>query len=133
MLISHGPLFLHGSVGAWRPKMKLSGLTQAPGGLAVCAYCCLIDVAQSILRHIVLDAWFLQYRRSEISHCLSLLFTLVGREKSIEMGADALLIDEDTCASNAMIRDRKMMQLVAPDKVRENVYVVACELVPTIL
>jgi predicted ABC-class ATPase len=32
------------------------------------------------------------------------------------MGADLLLIDEDTCATNFMIRDDKMMQLVAPDK-----------------
>jgi predicted ABC-class ATPase len=32
------------------------------------------------------------------------------------MGADTLLIDEDTCATNFMIRDAKMMQLVAPDK-----------------
>ena len=31
------------------------------------------------------------------------------------MGA-SLLLDEDTCASNAMIRDAKMMQLVANDK-----------------
>ena len=52
-------------------------------------------------------------------------FTLVYLEKSIEMGADTLLIDEDTCASNAMIRDRKMMQLVASDKVREILYAIA--------
>eukprot|EP00980_Cylindrotheca_fusiformis_P003112 scaffold721_cov131-Cylindrotheca_fusiformis.AAC.2 len=32
------------------------------------------------------------------------------------MGADTLLIDEDTCATNFMIRDDKMMQLVAPEK-----------------
>jgi len=32
------------------------------------------------------------------------------------VGADTLLIDEDTCATNFMIRDDKMMQLVAPDK-----------------
>lgn len=32
------------------------------------------------------------------------------------MGADALLIDEDTCATNFMIRDNKMMQLVACEK-----------------
>ena len=32
------------------------------------------------------------------------------------MGANALLIDEDTCATNFMIRDDKMMQLVAPEK-----------------
>merc|ERR1712238_374007 len=34
----------------------------------------------------------------------------------IECGANALLIDEDTCATNFMIRDDKMMQLVAADK-----------------
>jgi predicted ABC-class ATPase len=32
------------------------------------------------------------------------------------MGASTLLIDEDTCATNFMIRDSKMMQLVATDK-----------------
>ena len=36
--------------------------------------------------------------------------------QSIEAGADALLFDEDTCASNAMIRDDKMVQLVAAEK-----------------
>jgi predicted ABC-class ATPase len=32
------------------------------------------------------------------------------------MGANTLLIDEDTCATNFMIRDSKMIQLVASDK-----------------
>jgi predicted ABC-class ATPase len=32
------------------------------------------------------------------------------------MGADALLLDEDTCATNALIRDEKMIQLVALGK-----------------
>jgi predicted ABC-class ATPase len=32
------------------------------------------------------------------------------------MGANALLVDEDTCATNFMIRDNKMMQLVAAEK-----------------
>lgn len=32
------------------------------------------------------------------------------------MGVDTLLIDEDTCATNFMIRDDKMMMLVSPDK-----------------
>jgi predicted ABC-class ATPase len=45
--------------------------------------------------------------------CLSFLLLHV---QSIEVGADTLLIDEDTCATNFMIRDDKMMQLVAPDK-----------------
>ena len=36
--------------------------------------------------------------------------------KAIELGADVLLMDEDTCATNFMIRDSKMMQLVACDK-----------------
>lgn len=36
--------------------------------------------------------------------------------KAIEIGADTLLLDEDTCATNFMIRDSKMMQLVAPEK-----------------
>lgn len=36
--------------------------------------------------------------------------------KSVELGADTLLVDEDTCATNFMIRDSKMMLLVAPEK-----------------
>lgn len=36
--------------------------------------------------------------------------------QAIELGADMLLVDEDTCATNFMIRDVKMMELVAPDK-----------------
>jgi len=36
--------------------------------------------------------------------------------QSLELGSDTLLIDEDTCATNFMIRDIKMMQLVTNDK-----------------
>jgi len=36
--------------------------------------------------------------------------------EAIESGARALLVDEDIAATNFMIRDRRMQQLVAPDK-----------------
>lgn len=36
--------------------------------------------------------------------------------KALEVGATSLLIDEDTCATNFMIRDDKMMELVAREK-----------------
>ncbi|EJK53022.1 hypothetical protein THAOC_27607 [Thalassiosira oceanica] len=36
--------------------------------------------------------------------------------EALEMGAKTLLIDEDTCATNFMIRDDKMMRLVHKDK-----------------
>jgi len=36
--------------------------------------------------------------------------------EAMEIGADLLLVDEDTCATNFMIRDDKMMKLVAPHK-----------------
>lgn len=36
--------------------------------------------------------------------------------EAIEMGAEALLIDEDTSATNFMVRDRRMQQLVAKDR-----------------
>ncbi|TDH74272.1 hypothetical protein CCR75_006349 [Bremia lactucae] len=36
--------------------------------------------------------------------------------EALEVGATTLLIDEDTCATNFMIRDGKMQQLVAKDK-----------------
>lgn len=36
--------------------------------------------------------------------------------EALELGAKALLIDEDTCATNFMIRDTPMIELVAPEK-----------------
>lgn len=36
--------------------------------------------------------------------------------EALEAGSTALLIDEDTCATNFMIRDARMQRLVAPDK-----------------
>eukprot|EP00931_Biecheleriopsis_adriatica_P115088 TRINITY_DN90924_c0_g1_i1.p1 TRINITY_DN90924_c0_g1~~TRINITY_DN90924_c0_g1_i1.p1 ORF type:complete len:683 (+),score=149.56 TRINITY_DN90924_c0_g1_i1:90-2051(+) len=36
--------------------------------------------------------------------------------EALEVGATTLLVDEDTCATNFMIRDEKMKALVAPDK-----------------
>jgi len=36
--------------------------------------------------------------------------------EALELGARAMLIDEDTCATNFMIRDAPMVELVAPDK-----------------
>eukprot|EP00928_Gymnodinium_smaydae_P047694 TRINITY_DN31846_c0_g1_i1.p1 TRINITY_DN31846_c0_g1~~TRINITY_DN31846_c0_g1_i1.p1 ORF type:complete len:648 (-),score=176.43 TRINITY_DN31846_c0_g1_i1:277-2220(-) len=36
--------------------------------------------------------------------------------EALELGSECLLIDEDTCATNFMIRDSPMMELVAPDK-----------------
>eukprot|EP00930_Biecheleria_cincta_P019238 TRINITY_DN14737_c0_g1_i1.p1 TRINITY_DN14737_c0_g1~~TRINITY_DN14737_c0_g1_i1.p1 ORF type:complete len:638 (+),score=91.84 TRINITY_DN14737_c0_g1_i1:159-1916(+) len=36
--------------------------------------------------------------------------------EALELGATALLIDEDTCATNFMIRDAAMVELVAPEK-----------------
>ena len=36
--------------------------------------------------------------------------------QALEVGATALLVDEDTCATNFMIRDDKMMELVSKDK-----------------
>jgi len=36
--------------------------------------------------------------------------------EALEVGATTLLLDEDTCATNFMIRDERMQLLVAPDK-----------------
>lgn len=44
------------------------------------------------------------------------LFHPVSAQQALEMGAKTLLIDEDTCASNFMARDDKMMSLVHKDK-----------------
>merc|ERR1712008_10510 len=40
----------------------------------------------------------------------------MGIMESLEAGGTTLFIDEDTCATNFMIRDAKMRKLVAPDK-----------------
>lgn len=42
----------------------------------------------------------------------------------MEIGADLLLLDEDTCATNFMIRDDKMMQLVTNDPITPFIQVV---------
>ena len=36
--------------------------------------------------------------------------------ESLEVGATTLMVDEDTCATNFMIRDERMQALVSPDK-----------------
>jgi predicted ABC-class ATPase len=36
--------------------------------------------------------------------------------EALEVGATSLLVDEDTCATNFMIRDARMQALVSPDK-----------------
>lgn len=48
--------------------------------------------------------------------CWRALTILHHSYQAIEMGADTLLVDEDTCATNFMIRDQKMMELVACEK-----------------
>jgi hypothetical protein len=46
----------------------------------------------------------------------SLVIRLFFLQQAIELGSTTLLVDEDTCATNFMICDEKMMQLVANDK-----------------
>ncbi|CDO68483.1 hypothetical protein BN946_scf184499.g8 [Trametes cinnabarina] len=45
-----------------------------------------------------------------------------GVVEAIEMGADTLLFDEDTCATNFLIRDRRMQRLVSADPITPLVY-----------
>lgn len=53
----------------------------------------------------------------QLTHVVYLFVILVLETlQSIEAGADTLLIDEDTCASNALVRDDRMVQLVAAEK-----------------
>ncbi|KAI0714500.1 hypothetical protein C8Q76DRAFT_767842 [Earliella scabrosa] len=42
--------------------------------------------------------------------------------EALELGADVLLFDEDTCATNFLIRDRRMRRLVAADPITPLVY-----------
>ena len=49
-------------------------------------------------------------------HKILFPFLNITNIKAIELGANVLLMDEDTCATNFMIRDSKMMQLVACEK-----------------
>lgn len=52
-------------------------------------------------------------RRMTVTH---VILNVILHKQAVEVGATTLLVDEDTCATNFMIRDDKMMQLVAPDK-----------------
>ena len=45
-----------------------------------------------------------------------------GVVEALEIGADMLLFDEDTCATNFLIRDRRMQRLVAADPITPLVY-----------
>ncbi|KAI0328425.1 hypothetical protein GY45DRAFT_1326276 [Cubamyces sp. BRFM 1775] len=45
-----------------------------------------------------------------------------GVIEAIEVGADVLLFDEDTCATNFLIRDRRMQRLVSADPITPLVY-----------
>lgn len=42
--------------------------------------------------------------------------------QAIELGADILLFDEDSCATNFLIRDRRMQRLIAADPITPLVY-----------
>lgn len=37
-------------------------------------------------------------------------------QEALEVGCSTLLVDEDTCATNFMIRDQRMQSLIHPDK-----------------
>ncbi|RPD54458.1 hypothetical protein L226DRAFT_515835 [Lentinus tigrinus ALCF2SS1-7] len=45
-----------------------------------------------------------------------------GAVEGLELGADMLLFDEDTCATNFLIRDRRMQWLVSADPITPLVY-----------
>ncbi|KAI0363307.1 hypothetical protein BV20DRAFT_152621 [Pilatotrama ljubarskyi] len=45
-----------------------------------------------------------------------------GVIEAIEAGADTLLFDEDTCATNFLIRDRRMQRLISADPITPLVY-----------
>jgi predicted ABC-class ATPase len=71
-----------------------------------------------MLAHVKFSFEFLKYKIT--SHTFASLVSF----QSIEMGADLLLVDEDTCATNFMIRDEKMMQLVKNDPITPFLHVV---------
>eukprot|EP00403_Amphidinium_massartii_P031225 CAMPEP_0178388602 /NCGR_PEP_ID=MMETSP0689_2-20121128/9680_1 /TAXON_ID=160604 /ORGANISM="Amphidinium massartii, Strain CS-259" /LENGTH=626 /DNA_ID=CAMNT_0020009015 /DNA_START=116 /DNA_END=1992 /DNA_ORIENTATION=- len=54
-----------------------------------------------------------QFTTSDASGSTSQAANIV---EALELGASCLLIDEDSCATNFMIRDAPMVELVAPDK-----------------
>ncbi|KAI0674028.1 hypothetical protein C8Q78DRAFT_1076971 [Trametes maxima] len=45
-----------------------------------------------------------------------------GVVEALELGADTLLFDEDTCATNFLIRDRRMQKLISADPITPLVY-----------
>jgi predicted ABC-class ATPase len=47
---------------------------------------------------------------------MTVLWVAVCLQEALELGASVLLMDEDTCATNFMMRDARMAALVAPHK-----------------
>ena len=77
----------------------------------ICCLCFALLFAVHLFFNHLLASRMATHHRSH-----SLLRSTYTYTKALEVGATSLLIDEDTCATNFMIRDDKMMELVAKDK-----------------
>ena len=77
----------------------------------ICCLCFALLFAVHLFFNLLLASRMATHHRSH-----SLLRSTYTYTKALEVGATSLLIDEDTCATNFMIRDDKMMELVAKDK-----------------
>lgn len=52
--------------------------------------------------------------------------------EALELGADTLLFDEDTCATNFLIRDARMQKLISADPITPLVFKVSLALMSTL-
>ncbi|OSD01103.1 hypothetical protein PYCCODRAFT_1392235 [Trametes coccinea BRFM310] len=62
------------------------------------------------------------FSTQDASGSTSMAAGVIEAMQALEMGADALLFDEDTCATNFLIRDRRMQRLVSADPITPLVY-----------
>lgn len=52
--------------------------------------------------------------------------------EALELGADTLLFDEDTCATNFLVRDARMQKLISVDPITPLVFKVSLALMSTL-
>lgn len=56
-----------------------------------------------------------------------------GVIEALELGADTLLFDEDTCATNFLIRDLRMQKLIAADPITPLIFKVSSHCLKSLL
>lgn len=67
----------------------------------------------------------------EVRVFLCVQLCLSNSVEALELGADTLLFDEDTCATNFLIRDARMQKLISADPITPLVFKVSLVLMST--